>query len=53
MTTPTFDPSALFSGAGDTLLADVSGVAPIAVPVFVGLLGLGIVLKVIKRVARG
>lgn len=51
--TTAFDPSTLFSGTGDQLLSDVSNVAPIAVPVFVGLLGLGIVLKVIKRVSRG
>lgn len=53
MTPPVFDPAALFTGAGDQLLGYVTAAAPIAIPVLVGLLGLGIVIKVVKRIARG
>lgn len=48
-----FDPAALFAGTGDQLLGYVTSAAPIAVPVFVGLIGLGIVIKIIRRVAKG
>lgn len=53
MTPVVFDPAALFDGTGDQLLGYVTAAAPIAIPVMVGLLGLGIVIRIIKRVAKG
>lgn len=49
----TFDPASLFAGTGDTLLGYVADAAPVGIPVLVGLLGFGIVIRVIKRVAKG
>lgn len=48
-----FDPAALFAGTGDQLLGYVSAAAPIGIPVMVGLIGLGLVIKLIKRTTRG
>lgn len=53
MTNTAWDPSSAFSGVSDQLLNDVTNGAPIFVPVFVGLLGLGIITKLIRRGAKG
>jgi hypothetical protein len=52
-TTPAWDPSQVFTGVDTQLLADVKNGAPIFIPVFVGLLGLGIITKLIRRGAKG
>ena len=53
MTPPVFNPAALFTGVGDTLLGYVTAAAPIGIPVMVGLIGLGLVIKLVKRTTKG
>jgi hypothetical protein len=48
-----FDPASLFDGVGATLLGDVTAVAPIGIPVMIGLIGLGIVIRVLKKTVKG
>lgn len=48
-----FDPTALFTGTGDTLLSYITSAAPIGIPVMIGLIGLGLVIKLVRRTTKG